>query len=68
MVRIAVASMPLTYGADVTPDKVKFVQYPATSLPPGTYSRWPSFCRRASAASRFARSRSTSRCSPPIFR
>ena len=37
MVRIAVASMPLTYGADVTPDKVKFVNYPATSLPPGTY-------------------------------
>jgi pilus assembly protein CpaB len=37
MVRVAVASMPLTYGADITPDKVKFVNYPATSLPPGTY-------------------------------
>ena len=37
MVRVAVASMPLAYGADVTPDKVKFVSYPATSLPPGTY-------------------------------
>src|SRR4029453_1666852 len=37
MVRIAVASMPLTYGADVPPDKVKFVNYPATSLPAGTY-------------------------------
>ena len=37
MVRIAVASMPLTYGADVTPDKVKFVNYPATSLPAGTF-------------------------------
>lgn len=37
MVRVAVASMPLAYGADVTPDKVKFVNYPATSLPPGTY-------------------------------
>ena len=37
MVRIAVASLPLTYGADITPDKVKFVNYPATSLPPGTY-------------------------------
>ncbi|MFL6739739.1 MAG: Flp pilus assembly protein CpaB [Sphingomicrobium sp.] len=37
MVRIAVASLPLAYGADVTPDKVKFVNYPATSLPPGTF-------------------------------
>jgi pilus assembly protein CpaB len=37
MVRVAVASMPLAYGADITPDKVKFVQYPAASLPPGIY-------------------------------
>jgi pilus assembly protein CpaB len=37
MVRIAVASLPLAYGADITPDKVKFVSYPATSLPPGTF-------------------------------
>ena len=37
MVRIAVASMPLEYGADIAPEKVKFVQYPATSLPPGIY-------------------------------
>jgi len=37
MVRVAVASMQLDYGADVTPDKVKFVQYPAASLPPGVY-------------------------------
>ncbi len=37
MVRVAVASMPLEYGGEVTPDKVKFVQYPATSLPPGVY-------------------------------
>ena len=37
MVRVAVASLPLAYGADITPDKVKFVDYPATSLPPGTY-------------------------------
>jgi pilus assembly protein CpaB len=37
MVRIAVASLPLAYGAEITPDKVKFVNYPATSLPPGTY-------------------------------
>ena len=37
MVRVAVAALPLEYGADITPDKVKFVNYPATSLPPGTY-------------------------------
>jgi len=37
MVRVAVAAMPLDYGGEVTPDKVKFVQYPATSLPPGVY-------------------------------
>ena len=37
MVRIAVASLPLEYGAEITPDKVKFVNYPQTSLPPGTF-------------------------------
>ena len=37
MTRIAVASMPLAYGGEVTPDKVKFVAYPAASLPPGHY-------------------------------
>ena len=38
MTRVAVASLPLVYGAEITPDKVKFVSYPATSLPPGTYA------------------------------
>jgi pilus assembly protein CpaB len=37
MVRVAVASLPLAYGMDITPDKVKFVQYPIASLPPGAY-------------------------------
>src|SRR5687768_5179590 len=37
MVRIAVASMPLNYGDDVTPDKIRFVQYPVASLPPGAH-------------------------------
>jgi pilus assembly protein CpaB len=37
VVRVAVASMPLNYGDDVTPEKVKFVNYPATSLPPGVH-------------------------------
>ncbi|HVF36409.1 MAG TPA: Flp pilus assembly protein CpaB [Sphingomicrobium sp.] len=41
MVRVAVASMPLAYGADITPEKVKFVNYPAASLPPGTYRSLP---------------------------
>ena len=37
MVRVAVAAMPLDYGADITPDKVHFVDYPTASLPPGFY-------------------------------
>ncbi|MDP9423508.1 MAG: Flp pilus assembly protein CpaB [Pseudomonadota bacterium] len=37
VVRVAVASMPFNYGDDITPDKVKFVNYPATSLPPGVH-------------------------------
>jgi pilus assembly protein CpaB len=37
MVRVAVASLPLAYGAEVTPDKVKFVNYPEASLPVGTF-------------------------------
>ena len=41
MVRVAVAAMPLDYGVDITPDKVKFVNYPATSLPPGVYKSIP---------------------------
>ncbi|HXG80808.1 MAG TPA: Flp pilus assembly protein CpaB, partial [Sphingomicrobium sp.] len=41
MTRIAVASMPLAYGAEVTPDKVKFIAYPAAALPPGHYKTLP---------------------------
>ncbi|HEY0630339.1 MAG TPA: Flp pilus assembly protein CpaB [Sphingomicrobium sp.] len=37
LVRVAVASMPLAYGDEVTPDKVKFVSYPQASLPPGVH-------------------------------
>ena len=37
MVRVAVAAMPFNYGDDITPDKVKFVAYPAASLPPGAH-------------------------------
>lgn len=37
MIRVAVASVPLGYGTEISPDKVRFVNYPATSLPPGTF-------------------------------
>lgn len=37
MVRVAVASVPLNYGDDVTMEKVKFVSYPKASLPPGAF-------------------------------
>nr|WP_294851153.1 Flp pilus assembly protein CpaB [uncultured Sphingomonas sp.] len=36
-VKVAVAAIPLAYGNEITADKVRFVSYPATSLPPGTY-------------------------------
>ena len=38
--KIAVAAVPLDYGADITPDKVKFVDYPAASLPVGSFSNF----------------------------
>ena len=34
----AVAAVPLDYGIDVTPDKVKFVDYPTSSIPAGAFS------------------------------
>jgi pilus assembly protein CpaB len=36
--KVAVASVPLTYGSDVTPDKVRFVDYPNSSIPPGAFT------------------------------
>ena len=38
MVNVAVAAIPLDFGSPVTPDKIRFVAYPARSLPPGTFS------------------------------
>ena len=35
--KVAVASVPLDYGVEVTPDKVRFVDYPTASLPPGSF-------------------------------
>jgi pilus assembly protein CpaB len=39
--KIAVAAVPLDYGMDLSPDKVKFVDYPAASIPPGSFSSYP---------------------------
>ena len=36
-IKVAVAAVPLDYGVAVTPDKVRFASYPASSLPPGVY-------------------------------
>jgi pilus assembly protein CpaB len=38
--KIAVAAVPLDYGADLSPDKVKFVDYPAASVPPGSFTTY----------------------------
>ena len=40
MTKIAVAAVPLDYGVELSPDKVKFVDYPAASLPPGSFSNF----------------------------
>ena len=39
--KVAVAAVPLSYGTQITPDKVKFVDYPSTTLPPGTFASVP---------------------------
>lgn len=36
--KVAVASAPLNYGTDITPDKVRFVDYPNSSLPQGAFT------------------------------
>src|SRR4051812_29348690 len=36
--KIAVAALPMAFGSDVTPDKIKFVDYPTASLPPGSFT------------------------------
>ena len=37
--KVAVAAVPLDYGVALTPEKVRFVDYPSNSLPAGTYER-----------------------------
>ena len=36
--KVAVAMVPLSYGADITSDKIRFVDYPNTSIPPGAFT------------------------------
>ena len=36
--KVAVAAMPLAYGTDITPEKVRFVEYPNSSIPPGAFT------------------------------
>jgi pilus assembly protein CpaB len=36
--KVAVATAPMAYGVDVTPDKVRFVDYPNSSIPPGAFT------------------------------
>lgn len=38
--KVAVAAVPLDYGTDIGPEKVKFVDYPSTSIPPGSFAQY----------------------------
>jgi len=40
-VKVAVAAVPLDFGASITPDKIRLVDWPAGSLPEGTFSSIP---------------------------
>ena len=37
MTKVAVAAVPLDYGVELTPDKVRFADYPVSSVPPGSF-------------------------------
>ena len=36
--KVAVATVPLAYGVDITPDKFRFVDFPNTSIPAGAFT------------------------------
>jgi len=38
--KVAVAAVPLDYGIELSPDKVKIVDYPAASVPPGSFTTY----------------------------
>ena len=40
MTKVAVAAIPMDYGTELSPDKVKFVDYPTASLPAGVFSNY----------------------------
>jgi pilus assembly protein CpaB len=35
--RVAVAAVPMAYGTEITPDKIRFADYPNSSIPPGAF-------------------------------
>ena len=37
MTKVAVAAVPLDYGVELTTDKIRFADYPAASIPPGSF-------------------------------
>lgn len=37
LTKVAVAAVPLDYGVEITPDKVRLADYPVSSIPPGSY-------------------------------
>jgi pilus assembly protein CpaB len=37
MTKVAVAAVPLDYGVEITPDKIRFADYPVASVPPGSF-------------------------------
>ena len=36
--KVAVAAVPLDFGVEITPDKIRFADYPTASLPPGSFA------------------------------
>lgn len=40
-VKVAVASVPLEYGSEITPEKVRLVDWPRASLPEGVFNSLP---------------------------
>ena len=37
LTRVAVAAVPMAYGTEITPDKIRFANYPKNSLPAGSF-------------------------------
>jgi pilus assembly protein CpaB len=37
LTRVAVAAVPMGYGTEITPDKIRFANYPKNSLPAGSF-------------------------------